>query len=148
MSSPASSPRRRLPLAIGLAIACVCAAPAVAAANVPLTQIATDPFTNTESQHKTIVEPDTFGFGSTIVAAAQLGRIFDGGAADNGFATSTNNGATWTSGALPGLTKFSGGTYDRVSDPSVAYDARHNVWMVSSLAIVNLAGGGTNGRPC
>ncbi|MGH8880533.1 MAG: sialidase family protein, partial [Stackebrandtia sp.] len=36
--------------------------------------------------------------------------------------------------------------YDRVSDPSVAYDARHNVWMVSSLAIVNLAGGGTNGR--
>ena len=147
MSSPASpSPRGRLPFAIALAIVCVCATPALAAAAVPVTQIATDPFGNPESQHRTIVEPDTFGFGSTIVAASQLGRIFDGGSADIGFATSTNNGSTWTSGSLPGLTKFSGGTYDRVSDPSVAYDARHNVWMVSSLAIVNLAGGGTNGR--
>jgi hypothetical protein len=148
LSSPASpSPRGRLLLAIALAIACVCATPALAAAAVPVTQIGTDPFGNPESQHKTIVEPDTFGFGSTIVVASQLGRIFDGGAADIGFANSTNNGSTWTSGSLPGLTKFfGGGTYDRVSDPSVAYDARHNVWMVSSLAIVNLAGGGTNGR--
>src|SRR5919202_4900076 len=104
-----------------------------ASANVALTKIATDPFTNSTSQHKTIVEPDTYSFGSTIVAAAQFGRFFDGGASDIGFATSTNNGTSWTSGTLPGITTFVGGIYDRVSDPSVAYDARHNVWMISSL---------------
>src|SRR4029078_8639644 len=29
------------------------------------------------------------------------------------------------------------------TDPSVAYDARHNVWMVSTLALVNTASGPT-----
>jgi len=38
----------------------------VAGANVALTEIAVDPFTNASSQHKTIVEPDTFSSGSTI----------------------------------------------------------------------------------
>jgi hypothetical protein len=104
---------------------------------VPLTLMAVDPFTNSSSQHRTIVGPDTFSFGSTIVAAAQDGRFFDGGASDIGFATSTNNGTTWTSGVLPGITVFSSppGPYARVSDPSVAFDARHGVWMVSSLAL-------------
>jgi len=106
-----------------------------------LTQVAVDPFTIAPAQHKTIVEPDTFSYGSTIVAAAQMGRIFDGGATDNGFATSSNNGAAWTFGSLPGLTTATGGIYDRVSDPSVAYDARHNVWLISSLALVNTDSG-------
>ena len=106
-----------------------------ASANVALTQIMVDPFTNASSQHKTVVEPDTYSFGSTIVAAAQEGRFFDGGASGVGFSTSTNNGATWTSGTLPGITTFTGGTYARVTDPSVAYDAAHNVWMVSTLAL-------------
>jgi hypothetical protein len=123
-------------VALGGALALV--TPAVASAQ--LTRIATDPFTNATSQHKTIVEPDTYSFGSTIVAAAQFGRFFDGGASDIGFATSTNNGATWTSGVLPGITTFVGGIYDRVSDPSVAYDARHNVWLVSSLALLGTSG--------
>jgi len=34
------------------------------------------------SQHGTEVEPDTFAFGSTIVAAFRVGRSFDGGAPD------------------------------------------------------------------
>jgi hypothetical protein len=115
--------------------------PAVAGAQ--LTQIASDPFTNTTSQHKTIVEPDTYSSGSTIVAAAQFGRFFDGGASDIGFATSTDNGLSWVSGTLPGITKFTtpAGPYDRVSDPAVAYDAMHNVWLVSSLALVDTASG-------
>jgi hypothetical protein len=141
VSFPVSSPpRRRFSLALALATALVLALPVVAGANVPLTQIASDPFTNATSQHKTIVEPDTYSFGSTIVAAAQFGRFFDGGASDIGFATSTNNGASWTSGTLPGITTFVGGTYDRVSDPSVAYDAAHNVWLVSSLALSGTSG--------
>jgi hypothetical protein len=130
----------RFSLTLALAGAIALASSAVASANVALTQIATDPFTNATSQHKTIVEPDTYSFGSTIVAAAQFGRFFDGGASDIGFATSNNNGASWTSGTLPGITTYVGGTYDRVSDPSVAYDARHNVWLVSSLALLGTSG--------
>src|SRR5919197_1276617 len=106
------------------------------------TQILTDPFSNpVVGQHKTVVEPDTYSNGSTIVAAAQIGRIFDGGAAGIGFATSTNNGGSWTSGTLPGITTAAGGSYDRATDPSVAYDARHGVWLASTLALRNTSSG-------
>jgi len=96
-----------------------------------LLRLSTDPFTNGTSQHKTQVEPDTFTFGSTIVSAFQSGRFFDGGSSDIGWATSTDNGATWKNGFLPGTTPYSTppGPYARVSDPSVAFDARHNVWL-------------------
>jgi len=133
---------RRLRLTAVLAAAALlvlAAGPALA--NVPLTQVSTDTFTNAGSQHRTEVEPDTFAFGNTIVSAFQVGRIFDGGAAAIGFATSTDRGATWTSGSLPGLTKAAGGgPYDRASDPAVAYDAQDNVWMVSSLALSEAGG--------
>src|SRR4051794_28245924 len=108
-------------------------------AAVPLTQIITDPFTNSTSQHKTEVEPDTFAYGNTIVAAAQEGRFNDGGGSDVGYSTSTNGGTTWTQGTLPGITNNNGGTgsFQRVSDASVAYDARHNVWLISSVPITS-----------
>ncbi|MFC5828644.1 hypothetical protein [Nonomuraea insulae] len=80
-----------------------------ALANVAVIEIGADTFTNATSQHRTQVESDTFQFGSTIVAAHQTGRFFDGGASDVAFATSTNNGATWTRGNLPGITRFAGG---------------------------------------
>ena len=113
-------------------------------ANVSLTQIGADTFTNSTSQHATQVEPDTYAFGSTIVMASQTGRFNDGGASDIAFATSTDNGATWSRGNLPGITKFSGGgAYDRVSDAAVAYDARHSVWMISGLPL--LESGGVHG---
>src|SRR5204863_2604063 len=35
----------------------------------------------------------------------------------------------------PGITTWAGGTFDRVSDPSVAYDAKHNVWLISTVPI-------------
>ncbi len=106
-----------------------------------LRKLSTDPFANSTSQHRTEVEPDTFAFGSTIVAAFQAGRFFDGGASDIGWATSTDGGSTWSNGFLPGITKFQGsGPYDRVSDPSVAYDARHDVWLISSLALREVGG--------
>jgi hypothetical protein len=104
-------------------------------AAVPLLKIIDDPFTNSSSQHKATVEPDTFAFGSTIVAATQSGRFFDGGASGIGFATSGDSGATWTQGTLPGITTQTGGTYERVSDASVAYDAAHAVWLISSIPI-------------
>jgi hypothetical protein len=37
---------------------------------------------------------------------------------------------------LSGITKFrGGGPFDRASDPSVAFDARHGVWLISSLVL-------------
>src|SRR5438874_43278 len=71
---------------------------AAAAAALALVKISTDPYTNASSQHATEVEPDTFASGSTIVAAFQSGRFFDGGASNVGWATSSNAGATWTHG--------------------------------------------------
>jgi hypothetical protein len=111
------------------------------------TTISTDPFTqatchaSSTTNHQANVEPDSFSNGSTIVAAFQVGRIYDGGACAIGFATSTDNGASWTSGLLPGLTKYTGGgTFDRATDAAVAYDARHNVWMISSLVLTEAGG--------
>src|SRR2546427_12040390 len=54
--------------------------------------LSTDPYTNPTSQHQTEVEPDTFAFGNTVVSAFQVGRFFDGGASNIGFATSTDGG--------------------------------------------------------
>ncbi len=101
-----------------------------------LTQISSDPYTNPTSNHKTEVEPDTFAFGNTIVATFQVGRFFDGGASNIGFSTSTNGGETFIRGFLPGTTVNATppGKYHRVSDPSVAFDAKHNVWIISYLA--------------
>jgi hypothetical protein len=102
-----------------------------------LLQINTDPFTNTDSNHKTQVEPGSFSSGDTIVTAMQSGRYFDGGASDISYSTSLDDGRTWRTGTLPGVTVFATppGPYARASDPSVAYDARHNVWLISYLGI-------------
>jgi hypothetical protein len=125
---------------IGAVAAALLAAAAPASANVPLTRVSADPFTNATSQHATEVEPDTFAFGSTVVTAFQVGRFFDGGATDIGFARSTDGGATWgTPGFLPGMTFSSGSVgspYERVSDASVAYDAKHATWMISSIPLL------------
>ncbi len=103
-----------------------------------LVQISSDPYTNSTSQHKTEVEPDTLSSGSTIVSTFQVGRFFNGGASNIGFATSTNGGSSFTSGFLPGTTPFStppSTVYARVSDPSVAFDAKHGVWLISFLGL-------------
>jgi hypothetical protein len=116
---------------------------AAPSASEQLTQISSDPYTNTTSNHKTQVEPDTFAFGNTIVSVFQSGRFFDGGASNIGFATSTNGGQTWIHGFLPSSTVYATppGIYPRASDPSIAYDAKHGVWMVSWLGIKNPATG-------
>jgi hypothetical protein len=112
---------------------------AAAQAAVPLTRVFTDPFTNTTSQHKTAVEPDTFSNGSTMVTATQSGRFNDGGSSGIGWATLNSSGAVLASGTLPGITTHNGngGTYDRVSDPAVAYDAAHGVWLIASIPLTS-----------
>jgi len=101
-----------------------------------LTQVSSDPYTIGPGQHATEVEPHMIANGTTLVAAFQTGRISQGGGTDIGWATSTDAGKTWTQGFLPGLTKGEGsGPYDAASDPVVAYDASHQVWMIASLPL-------------
>ena len=98
--------------------------------------IARDPY-KAPAQHSTIAEPDTLSWGNTIVAAFQSGRFRDGGAVNTGWATSRDLGRTWHSGVLPALTVNSrpAGRWQRASDPVVAYDAAHGVWLITSLAL-------------
>jgi hypothetical protein len=126
------------PLLIAATSALVFAVPAAAVhATVTLSQVSSDPYSDSQAQHATEVEPDTFSFGSTIVSAFQVGRVSGGGASNIGWATSTDAGSTWTHGFLPGTTANTGGPYGQVSDASVAYDAKDNVWMVSFLGIAS-----------
>ena len=96
-----------------------------------------DRFTNTDSQHESEVEPDSQTVGATTVALFQVGRNRNGGAASIGFSTSKDGGRTWREGILPGLTAVSkpAGPSARASDPVVAYDAAHGVWLANTLAL-------------
>jgi len=110
-----------------------------ASAAPTLVRVSHDPFHNSSSQHKTEVEPDTVAFGNTIVSVFQVGRVANAGSADIGWATSLDAGATWMHGYLPGITKAQNpnNRYDAVSDPAVAFDAKHGVWLVASLPLSN-----------
>jgi hypothetical protein len=107
-----------------------------------LTIVSKDPYKNASSYHKTQVEADTFAFGSTIVSVFQSGRFTDGGSSNIGFATSTDSGNTWTHGFLPKTTVYAKpkGPWDRISDPSIAYDPKHDVWMALSLTLTGATG--------
>lgn len=108
-----------------------------------LVRISSDDLTNTDSDHKTEVEPDTFAWGNTIVSAFHVARrpgTVGWGSGDIGFATSTDGGTTWHHGDLPGLTvNYKSGTYGAAADPSVAYDAKHGQWLISTLPLVGLS---------
>lgn len=105
------------------------------------TQVSADSFTNAPAEHQTEVEPDTYANGSTIVSVFQVGRYANGGADDIGWATSTDGGTTWQSGLLQGITKTEGnGSFSRVSDPAVVYDAKASTWLASGLVITDANG--------
>jgi hypothetical protein len=98
-------------------------------------RLSVDLSTNPQSQHETAVEPDDLAYGSTVVAAFQLGRREGGAAANIGTAVSRDGGRTWQRSVLPGLTVNDGGGETAASDPTVAYDAVHGVWLVGTLTI-------------
>jgi len=102
-------------------------------------QISSDTFTNSTSQHATEVEPDLEANGSTLVSTFQVGRFFVAGASGIGFSTSLDGGHTWRPGVLPAITRVQNplNAYDSASDPSVAYDVAHGVWLIASLPVIN-----------
>lgn len=99
-------------------------------------QLSSDPYSQSPGQYRTEVEPGAFAFGSTIVAALQAGRFDDEGSANIGWATSNDGGLIWKNNFLPGTTKLTGGPYDRITDPTVAYDARYHTWLIGTVAFV------------
>jgi len=75
------------------------------------------------------IDPDN---AQVIVAVFQQGRFqSDGGSAAPGYATSVDRGKTWTTAALPKLTKTSGGTFERASDPAVAFGPDGSVYVTT-----------------
>ena len=100
-------------------------------------RLSVDPSTNPAGQHETSVEPDSFAWGSTVVAAYQVGRFANGGASNIGVSLSTDAGRTWKRTLLPSVTVESQppGPESAASDPTVAYDAVHGVWLVGTLTI-------------
>jgi BNR repeat protein len=125
---------------LAAASATALAAPALAAsaprAGVALTQVSSDPYTDSQAQHATEVEPDIFSFGTTVVSTFQVGRVSGGGSSNIGWSTSTDGGATWTHGFLPDTTGNTGGPYTAASDATVAYDADHGEWIISYLGLL------------
>jgi hypothetical protein len=67
-----------------------------------------------------------------VVAVVQNGRDPSGGAQTIAYATSQDGGDTWVTGSLPGLTTQTGGTFNRASDPAVAFGPDGSVY-VSAL---------------
>jgi len=105
-----------------------------------LTQVSHDGCASPLSYHASEVEPMIASHGTTIVATFQVGRVYNGGSCDIGWATSTDGGLTWQTGLLP-LTVFGGqattdaGPLTRASDPTVAYDAQHGIWLINTLGL-------------
>jgi hypothetical protein len=115
--------------------------PSLAKQGAPI-MISQDPFgavAGAVGQHATEVEPDSFSFGNTTVAAFQTGRVPDGGSTDIGFAVSDDGGQNWSHGFLPGVTAAATppGPYAAASDASVAFDSKHNAWIISYLGITS-----------
>jgi BNR repeat-like domain len=100
-------------------------------------RLSVDPYKNTDSQHESAVEPDSFSAGSTVVSAFQVGRRENGASSNIGTAVSTDAGRTWQRSFLPGTTTNAtpAGPAVGASDPAVAYDAVHGFWLVSTLTI-------------
>jgi hypothetical protein len=106
---------------------------------VSLTAIGADPLTSATAEHSTAVGPVVATNGITTVTAYQVGRFTGDASAAMGFTTSLN-GMTITSGLLPGLTKAqnSANPYDRITFPTVAWNAKYGQYIISLLPIVNV----------
>ena len=147
IASPSATKRLRVVLGAALGAVLVTAGIATTARSAqqhrPIVQISQDLFSNHGSQHQTEVEPGSYAFGNTVVVAYQAGRFnLNGGSSDVSWATSIDGGITWNYGNLPGITKHTNENdpFDRASDPTVTYDAKHKIWLMESLPILQSGG--------
>ncbi len=66
-----------------------------------------------------------------LTAAFQEGRFIDGGAVDCGYAVTHDGGLSWTRALIPNLTKASGGTYLRATDPVAGIDLSGRIFLTT-----------------
>jgi hypothetical protein len=99
-------------------------------------RLSSDPYSDPAAQHATEVEPAILSFNNVLMSVFQVGRTFQAGSDNIGWAVSRDYGVTWQSGFLPGITISGGGAFDTVTDPSVAYDQERSVWLVASLPVI------------
>src|SRR4051812_29771616 len=82
------------------------------------------------------------------VASYQEGRVDAGGDAGNGWATTFDGGRTWIHGYLRGLTRTTGGSFDRASDAVVTFGAdpdHRGHYLVYANSLVFNDGSGPSG---
>src|ERR1700760_498251 len=76
------------------------------------------------SETDTVVEPDVAVSPvnkNIAIAVAHDSRFSDGGAVDISYAWTADGGETWKHRPVQGITKATGGQFDRASDPVVAF---------------------------
>jgi hypothetical protein len=66
-----------------------------------------------------------------LVGTWQQDRWSNGGARAHGYAASFDGGDSWTTGLIPGLTKCSGGPYDRATDPWVTFAPNGHLYQLA-----------------
>jgi hypothetical protein len=98
-----------------------------------LVKISEDSFSDPLAQHATEVEPVMVVKNDTIVTAFQVGRFIGVGADTIGWSTSKDSGKTWHRGFLTGTSTAAGGLWAAVSEPVLAYDAKHETFLVSFI---------------
>lgn len=144
LGGAAPTPASAVGLLLGLvALLGISPTPAVAkhpVRAVRVVRVSSDPYSDPVGQHRTEVEPDTLSAAGRWLGAFMVGKAILGGASNIGWASSRDGGTHFGHGFLPGITKDVGGPYDRATDPSVAYDAAHRVWIISSLALKDPVG--------
>lgn len=120
LTAPAVSPQKAAGRARWVRISRDILAPDPASAGQPETQ--TEPFL--------AIDPANEAY---LLAGYQEGRFSDGGARVLTSATSKNSGRTWSEGIVPGLTRVSGGSFQRASDPWVAIGPGGRAYYASLL---------------
>jgi hypothetical protein len=107
--------------------------------------VSNDPYENPSSYHRTEGEPHVFAVGSTIVSAFMVAYHLapPGGAANIGWSVSTDAGQSWDDHFLPGTSLWATppGPWFKMADPAVAYDAKHDTWLIVGLGAPRPASG-------
>jgi hypothetical protein len=104
------------------------------------------PQSDPHCEHDTVAEPHVavnVDRPNNVVGVFQVGRYAGIGAAANGFATSFDGGGSWVHGYATDLTVAvahspspgDGPPYERASDPAIAYDRKHDVWLFESVGL-------------
>src|SRR3954453_5126099 len=96
--------------------------------NVAVQQQFSTLYMNAEPEMRSTINPAN---ASNIVGAYQQDRWDNGGARGLVSSWSKNGGATWHPVAIPGITRCSGGSYDRASDPWVSFAPNGDLYSLS-----------------